>query len=50
MGSLNTPVDFFKRLQAGGIQVVEYNPLNPLEDRDKWSVTHRDHRKILIVD
>lgn len=50
MGSLKTPADFFKRLQGGGIQVVEFNPLNPLEDRDEWGVTHRDHRKILIVD
>jgi len=50
MGSINSPASFFQRLRAGGIQVVEFNPLNPLADRDEWGLTHRDHRKILIVD
>jgi len=50
MGSLNTPAEFFQRLRDGGIQVVEFNPLNPLEDREEWGLTHRDHRKILIID
>jgi cardiolipin synthase len=50
MGSLTTPASFFQRLQDNGIQVVGFNPLNPLEDREKWGLTHRDHRKILIVD
>jgi cardiolipin synthase len=50
LGSMNTPASFFQRLQAGGIQVVGFNPLNPLESRDKWGLTHRDHRKILIAD
>jgi cardiolipin synthase len=50
MGSMNTPVAFFQRLRDGGIQVVEFNPINPLKARDEWGLTHRDHRKILIVD
>ncbi len=50
MGSMNTPDSFFRRLQAGGIQVVGFNPLNPLKARDKWGLAHRDHRKILIAD
>ena len=50
LGSMNTPTSFFERLQDGGIQVVGFNPLNPLENREKWGLTHRDHRKILIVD
>ncbi|MBC7963219.1 MAG: cardiolipin synthase B [Steroidobacteraceae bacterium] len=50
MGSMKTPVAFFQRLRDGGIQVVEFNPVNPLEAREKWGLTHRDHRKILIVD
>jgi cardiolipin synthase len=50
MGSLNTPASFFQRLRNGGIQVVEFNPLNPLKANEKWGLTHRDHRKILIVD
>ncbi|MHB9098795.1 MAG: cardiolipin synthase [Syntrophales bacterium] len=49
-GSMNTPASFFQRLRDGGIQVVEFNPINPLKAREKWGLTHRDHRKILIVD
>jgi len=50
LGSMNSPAAFFQRLQDGGIQVVEFNPLNPLEGKKGWGLTHRDHRKILIVD
>ncbi len=50
LGCLNTPEAFFQRLRAGGIQVVGFNPVNPLNDRESWELTHRDHRKILIVD
>ena len=50
VGSMNTPTSFFQRLRDGGIQVVEFNPIDPLKAREKWGLTHRDHRKILIVD
>jgi cardiolipin synthase A/B len=50
VGSINTPAAFFQRLRDAGIQVVGFNPISPLEDREKWGLTHRDHRKILIVD
>ena len=50
VGSMNTPASFFQRLRDGGIQVVGFNPINPLEARGKWGLTHRDHRKILIAD
>jgi cardiolipin synthase len=50
LGSMNAPAAFFQRLRDGGIQVVEFNPLNPLEAKRKWGLTHRDHRKILIAD
>ena len=50
LGSINTPASFFQRLQGGGIQVVGFNPLNPLNAPKDWGLTHRDHRKILIVD
>ena len=50
LGSMNTPASFFQRLQDAGIQVAEFNPLNPLNAGEKWSLTHRDHRKILIAD
>ena len=50
MGSMNTPSAFFQRLRDGGIQTVEFNPINPLQTSEKWGLTHRDHRKILIAD
>jgi cardiolipin synthase len=50
VGSINTPDTFFQRLRGGGIQVVEFNEINPLKTGGQWGLTHRDHRKILIVD
>ena len=50
VGSLKTPDSFFQRLRNGGIQVVGFNPMNPLKAGKNWGLTHRDHRKILIVD
>ncbi len=50
IGSYATPVEFFQRLRDGGIEVVEFNPINPLKARGKWRLAKLDHRKILIVD
>jgi cardiolipin synthase len=50
LGSMKVSDSFFQRLRDGGIQVVNFNPLNPLSSREEWGLTHRDHRKILIVD
>ena len=50
LGCLNTPAAFFQRLSGGGIQILQFNPINPSEVRVGWHLTHRDHRKILVVD
>ena len=50
VGGINTPAAFFQRLRDGGIKVVEFNPLNSLKTLGDGGFTHRDHRKILIVD
>ncbi|HUJ89387.1 MAG TPA: cardiolipin synthase [Syntrophorhabdales bacterium] len=50
VGSKNTPAAFFKRLRDAGINALEFNPVNPLKARKTDFLTHRDHRKILIVD
>ena len=54
VGSLGTPGSFFDRLKDGGIYVLEFNPVNPAKSFWRrflrWQPTHRDHRKILIVD
>jgi len=49
-GSMATPGEFFDRLRANGISVVEFNPINPLRARGGYSLNDRDHRKILVVD
>ena len=50
IGSLETPRAFFDNMRAAGIQVLEYNPVNPLHRIGTWRLNNRDHRKILIVD
>ena len=49
IGSLWTPIDFFTRLQNAGIQVVQFNPPNPLHAGGHFSLNDRDHRKTLIA-
>lgn len=50
VGSISTPKEFFKTLKDTGINVLEFNPVNPLAGRKGWDVNERDHRKLLIVD
>ena len=51
VGGLLTPQAFFDRLRAGGVRVLEFNPVNPLADHPRtWRVNNRDHRKLLVVD
>lgn len=50
VGAINTPKAFFQRLIDSGIQVLEFNPVNPLTAKKGWEVNQRDHRKLLIVD
>lgn len=50
VGSIDTPPEFFQRLRDGGVKVLQFNPVNPLEARRGWRVNNRDHRKVVIVD
>lgn len=50
VGSIGTPTEFFERMRAAGIRLVEFNPVNPLKRFGRWQLNHRDHRKILVVD
>ena len=50
VGGLGTPAAFFDRLAQSGVQVLEFNPVNPLAARVTWKINHRDHRKLLVVD
>lgn len=50
VGSFKTKKEYFDRLREGGVQVVAFNPINPLAAKKRWSLNHRDHRKLTIVD
>jgi cardiolipin synthase A/B len=50
VGTLGTPKEYFKRLSDAGVNVLEFNPVNPLAAKAGWDVNQRDHRKLLVVD
>ncbi|PLP97969.1 cardiolipin synthase [Cupriavidus pauculus] len=50
VGAINSPKEYFKRLSDSGINVLEFNPVNPMSAKKGWDVNQRDHRKLLIVD
>ncbi len=50
VGSIGTEEKFFEGLRGNGIAVCAFNPLSPLKQRRYADITHRDHRKILVVD
>jgi cardiolipin synthase len=50
VGGISTPKAFFDKLRAGGISVLEFNPVNPLAVMTPWTINNRDHRKLLVVD
>ncbi len=49
-GSLFSTDRIFDRMRASGINVIEFDPLNPLATGFRWSPLHRDHRKLMIID
>lgn len=49
-GSGSTPAAFFDRLKKAGVNLVAFNPVNPLDAKVNYSLNDRDHRKILIAD
>jgi cardiolipin synthase len=50
-GCFDTPNSFFQRLRDGGVNTLEFNPLNPFKEwGSQWYLLERDHRKILVVD
>lgn len=50
VGSISTPKIFFEPLIASGANVLEFNPINPLNARKGWEFNRRDHRKLLVID
>jgi cardiolipin synthase len=49
-GTLGTSNEFFARLTQAGVNVLEFNPVNPLDTKIAWAPNHRDHRKLMVVD
>jgi cardiolipin synthase len=50
VGTISTPAPFLQRMRDAGIQLMEFNPINPLKLVGPWEPNHRDHRKLLVVD
>lgn len=50
VGTLAVSSGFFQRLKDAGINLTEFNPVNPLKRSGDWRINNRDHRKILIID
>jgi cardiolipin synthase len=50
VGTMSAPAAMFDRIRAANIQLVIFNPVNPLKARTPWSPNERNHRKILVVD
>src|SRR4029079_15278135 len=50
VGSAHTPDELFEPLEQAGGKVVKFNPVNPTKARATWTLDHRDHRKLLIID
>lgn len=50
VGSISTPAAFFQQLRDAGVNVLEFNPINPLKVRKKVLTTRRDHRKVVVID
>lgn len=49
VGSIDTKTEFFEELQLAGVDVIEFQPLNPLKTMF-WKMHNRDHRKIIVID
>lgn len=50
IGAMKTKRDYFDRLRAGGVRVVEFNPVDLSAVARPWTLNHRDHRKLTVVD
>lgn len=48
VGSFGLPASYVDELRAGGVQVVDFNPISPW--RRRFQLGHRNHRKVIVVD
>lgn len=51
VGTLSTSAAFFDRMRNGGINLLEFNPVNPfVGNKGAWLLNNRDHRKLMVID
>jgi cardiolipin synthase A/B len=50
VGSSDTPAAFFQNMQINGVNVMEFNPIDPAKVRKQFRLVQRDHRKVIVVD
>lgn len=50
IGGLATPDTYFLDLRRHGVEVFEFNPLDPTNAILLWRLNNRHHRKIVVVD
>jgi len=48
VGSFGLPQSWVDELRAAGCEVIDFNPIAPW--RRRFRLSHRDHRKIIVVD
>jgi len=50
LGSMESEEDFFSIMEESGIELIEFNEVNPIEGGNPFKLNNRDHRKLLVVD
>ncbi len=50
IGCMKTPAAFFNRMKVAGVNVLEFNPVNPIKAKKEQFIQNRDHRKVVVVD
>jgi cardiolipin synthase len=50
IGSGASRPSFFERMERGGIELIEYHNINPVEGGNPLNANNRSHRKLLVVD
>jgi len=48
VGSFGLPESWVDEMRAAGCEVIDFNPISPW--RRRFRLSHRDHRKIIVVD
>ncbi len=50
VGGLNAGYKFRESLKDAGVEIYEFNSVNPLKEPRIWRLNRRSHRKLLVVD